>query len=623
MIRSYDTNSSEKMKNNSYLFIEEGTNHDKMFLLTNDGDIILDTTSLTFTEYASGATVMVTANNSANETVFPTFVDGATGTQGIETDIGLTYNPSTGKVTATGFMGTLTGNVTGNVTGNTSGTSGSCTGNAGTVTNGIYTTSSVTALNDVSSVGSGAIITDAERSKLNAIEASATADQTAAEIRAAVEAATDSNVFTDADHSKLNAIEASADVTDTANVTSAGALMDSEVTDLAGVKGVTISTLQVKPSEGAFANGDKTKLDAIEASATADQTAAEIRAAVESATDSNVFTDTDHSKLNAIEASADVTDATNVTSAGALMDSEVTDLAGVKGVTISTLQVKPSEGAFANGDKTKLNAIEASADVTDATNVAAAGAVMDTGNETIAGTKTFSSTISGSINGLAATATEATNITASANNSTDETVYLTFVDGATGTQGIETDTGLTYNPSSGHLSAPIYKGTKNILTHVLYNPTTNHQEVLSTSFAVMAPGAFKTTFTVPAGVTEVIVEAGFHMVNISYGRGLYVGLSGNSDASTYTEFYGAYSLTGSSERTVSYSSDLLRGPIHPHWHIPGLTAGNTYHINLGARASASSGMYWNAGGTLYHGMTAYLKVYCYHSAHDHDGAGTG
>ena len=102
--------------------------------------------------------------------------------------------------------------------------------------------------------------------------------------------------------SKLDAIEASADVTDATNVTAAGALMDSEVTDLAGIKGVTISTLQVKPSEGAFADGDKTKLDAIEASATADQTDAEIRAAVEAATDSNVFTDADHTKLNGIEA---------------------------------------------------------------------------------------------------------------------------------------------------------------------------------------------------------------------------------------------------------------------------------------------------------------------------------
>ena len=62
---------------------------------------------------------------------------------------------------------------------------------------------------------------------------------------------TDEN-FTTADHSKLDGIEASADVTDTSNVTAAGALMDSELTDLAGVKGVTISTLQVKPSEGAL-----------------------------------------------------------------------------------------------------------------------------------------------------------------------------------------------------------------------------------------------------------------------------------------------------------------------------------------------------------------------------------
>ena len=103
-------------------------------------------------------------------------------------------------------------------------------------------------------------------SKLDGIEASATADQTAAEIRTLVESATDSNVFTDADHTKLNGIEASA---------------------------------------------------------TADQTDAEIRAAVEAATDSNVFTDADHTKLNGIETSADVTDATNVDAAGAIMNSDV------------------------------------------------------------------------------------------------------------------------------------------------------------------------------------------------------------------------------------------------------------------------------------------------------------
>ena len=72
----------------------------------------------------------VTANNTADETVYPLFVDGATGSQGAETDTGLSYNPSSGLLTSTGFVGALTGNVTGN----TSGSAGSCTGNAATAT---------------------------------------------------------------------------------------------------------------------------------------------------------------------------------------------------------------------------------------------------------------------------------------------------------------------------------------------------------------------------------------------------------------------------------------------------------------------------------------------------------
>ena len=70
--------------------------------------------------------------------------------------------------------------------------------------------------------------------------------------------------------------------------------MDSELAGIAAVKATT----------GTFLTADQTKLDAIEASATADQTNAEIRAAVEAASDSNVFTDADHSKLDGIEASA-------------------------------------------------------------------------------------------------------------------------------------------------------------------------------------------------------------------------------------------------------------------------------------------------------------------------------
>ena len=214
--------------------------------------------------------------------------------------------------------------------------------------------------------------------KLDGIEASATADQTNAEIKAAVEAASDSNTFTDADHSKLNAIEASADVTDSTNVVAAltagtGVTISSGGTIAVGP--VALTTVQTASSQSAhlaltvqegdvvirsdenksymrnglsagdmtdftllatptdvvlsvagnvgvvtnahiaaaveaasgsntFTDADHTKLNAIEASATADQTNGEIKAAVEAASDSNTFTDADHTKLNAIEASA-------------------------------------------------------------------------------------------------------------------------------------------------------------------------------------------------------------------------------------------------------------------------------------------------------------------------------
>lgn len=60
---------------------------------------------------------------------------------------------------------------------------------------------------------------------------------------------------------------------------------------------------------------DGTKLDGIEAGATADQTGAEIKAAYEGEADTNAYDDAAVSKLAGIEVSADVTDEANVTAA--------------------------------------------------------------------------------------------------------------------------------------------------------------------------------------------------------------------------------------------------------------------------------------------------------------------
>ena len=59
----------------------------------------------TATTATTATNVTATANNSTNETVYITFVDGTTGGQGIETDINLSYNPSSNTLTAGVFSG--------------------------------------------------------------------------------------------------------------------------------------------------------------------------------------------------------------------------------------------------------------------------------------------------------------------------------------------------------------------------------------------------------------------------------------------------------------------------------------------------------------------------------------
>jgi len=85
-----------------------------------------------------------------------------------------------------------------------------------------------------------------------------------------IEEITPANVLT------MLGVEASADVTDTTNVTAAGALMDSELAGIAAVKATT----------GTFLSADESKLDGIEASATADQTAGEVLTLIEDGVDS-------------------------------------------------------------------------------------------------------------------------------------------------------------------------------------------------------------------------------------------------------------------------------------------------------------------------------------------------
>jgi hypothetical protein len=235
------------------------------------------------------------------------------------------------------------------------------------------------------------------------------------------------NNFTTTLKNKLDAIEASADVTDATNVTAAGALMDSELTNLAAVKAINQSLVS-----GATPTFTATNFT--------------------DASDKRFMSNAQETKLDSVESSADVTDTTNVTAAGALMDSELTNLAAVKAInqgltttgtpTFSTLvitngttfgestatdkhafigHITASGAISASGEiianrfigngagltslpsqtdnnftttlKNKLDAIEASADVTDATNVTAAGALMDSELTNLAAVKAINQSL--------------------------------------------------------------------------------------------------------------------------------------------------------------------------------------------------------------------------------------
>ena len=97
------------------------------------------------------------------------------------------------------------------------------------------------------------------RTLLN-VEDGAAADPSAAEVKTLYESNADTNAFTDADESKLDGIESGADVTDTANVTAAGALMDSEVD--ADIKTLTLPASTTISVFGASLVDDATAADA-------------------------------------------------------------------------------------------------------------------------------------------------------------------------------------------------------------------------------------------------------------------------------------------------------------------------------------------------------------------------
>jgi len=115
------------------------------------GDVTGDVTG-TADVATVATTVTITDNESTNESnalIFTAGGDVDGGNLGLESDGTLTYNPSTGVVTATGFVGALTGNVTGNA----SGTAATVTGAAQTAITSVGTLTGLTISGDLTVSG--------------------------------------------------------------------------------------------------------------------------------------------------------------------------------------------------------------------------------------------------------------------------------------------------------------------------------------------------------------------------------------------------------------------------------------------------------------------------------------
>ena len=308
----------------------------------------------------NGTTTTVASTNTTHTDALIEYATGTTGTPandaGIVIERGDQNNAFIGYDESADEFTMGTGTFTGASTGNLTITAGTL--NVGQVKatsmalTGAVTTNSTFDGRDVATDGA----------KLDLIEASATADQTGAQIKAAYEA--ESSAFTDAQFTKLAAIEASADVTDATNVNAAGAVMNTDAStasmsftiDEDNMASDSATKLPSQQSVKAYVDAEVAKYDNLsELGGTMD----DISNGSTYEKTANNLTDALLSKLNAIEAAADVTDATNVEAAGAVMESGATASAKIPSGTTAQRDGSPSAGYF------RWNTTESQAEIYD------------------------------------------------------------------------------------------------------------------------------------------------------------------------------------------------------------------------------------------------------------------
>ena len=168
-------------------------------------------------------------------------------------------------------------------------------------------------------------------------------------------------------------------------------------------------------------------------------------------------------------------------------------------------------------------------------------------------TGTLAATVfSGDGSGL--TGVSATDVTITANNTSDETTYITFVDGATGAQGLESDTALTYNPSSGLLSTAAITTTGEVTaaSAIVSDLTAGRVVLAGTSGALEDSANFTFNGSTMAITGDVDVTGSLDVDNINI----------NGNAITSTDTNGNIDITPDGTGEVNISKvDIDSGAI--------------------------------------------------------------
>jgi len=314
--------------------------------VATDSDVTFDDVVVSGNLTINGTT---TTAASTNTTITDKLIELGNGQSGSPSgDLGLVFERGSSANAFIGFDESTdkftvgTGTFTGASTGNLSITTGTLVANieaATVVTTGNITVGGTVDGRDMQTDGT----------KLDAIEASATADQTGAQIKTLYQA--ESSAFTDSQFSKLANIETAADVTDATNVNAAGAVMLSDATtsgmgfviDEDNLVSDHATKVPTQQSVKAYVDTAILTVDSLaEMSGTMD----DIANGSTFVKTNNNFSDVEKASLATMEDSADVTDAANVEAAGAVMESGANASAKIPNGSTAQRDSSPSAGFF-------------------------------------------------------------------------------------------------------------------------------------------------------------------------------------------------------------------------------------------------------------------------------------